>query len=276
MNRCSVVTFSRVSSHSTDRFRASRKSCRLTHLHPGTTLCNVQHRMVLIDSQFPRDDTGHSSKVGYHKSIEACYTHSNIEKRWDWTRMTLIVSGLFSNLTFLAKVIERMHGESSIDGLPRILQAPSQNPVRVPLLSFNRMMDIFRMESVQCRHRQSRCSSRKCSRASFVPPLHNRHITHHKGVQPQISQYTVCRWRLAVFPRKGLIRGGELFCLYRRNREMDAILHCLPLPASSTTYRASSTLIRCNMHRMRVFVRQTWSFNVSWLSMMTLRSVTVD
>ena len=89
-----MVTSSRVLSHSMDRFRASRKSCRLTHFHPGTTLCDVQHRMVLVDFQLPRDDTGHSSKVGYHNPLEACCSHSNIEKRWDWTRMTLIVSGL--------------------------------------------------------------------------------------------------------------------------------------------------------------------------------------
>ena len=34
-----------------------------------------------------------------------------------------------SNLTSLAEVIKRTHGQSSTDGLPRILQAPSQTPV---------------------------------------------------------------------------------------------------------------------------------------------------
>ena len=49
--------------------------------------------------------------------------------------------------------------------------------------------------------------------------------TYHSSPRSSTSKFTatVCRWRSAVFPWKNLIRGGELFCLYRRNREMEVI-----------------------------------------------------
>ena len=83
---------------------------------------------------------------------------------------------------------------------------------------------MFRREGVQCRHSHFRRSSRKCPRASLLHPLHSRYTTNREGVQPQRS--LLHQRRSAVFPRKGgaiLICGGELFCIYRRDREMDGI-----------------------------------------------------
>ena len=88
--------------------------------------------------------------------------------------------------------------------------------IRSFLQSRTQQVYIFRMEGVQCRHGHFRCSSRKWSRAALLHPLHSRHITHHKGVHCYADDGP-------VFPRKGLIRGGKLFCLYCRNREMDGI-----------------------------------------------------
>ena len=175
--------------------------------------------------------------------------------------MTLIVS----KLTFLAKVIERMHGESSTDGLPGILQAPSQNPVRVPLLSFNRMqqVNIFGMKSVQCRH--ERRSWPHPWWRTFLLVCRNREMD---GIEPAEAEphqnpvHLDGTWYMAAACQGGFQFSCSWFIHtgvpinrhwpwshHRQSADIEgprsSRLHCLLLPASSAPYRASITLIRC-------------------------------
>ena len=282
LNRCSVVTSSRVSSHSMDRSRASRKSCRLTHFHPRTTFCdNIAWCCLVFNFHVMRQTTPARLATTVP---EAWCSHSNIEKKG------LGKNGVssfrpISILTVLSTVIERMvnrqltnfleshkllpkiqsgfrsrHSTETavLKVMPDILSAADRE--RVSILGLLDMFAAFdtldhdillhRMESsfgvggpvlswirsfLQGRTQQV-YSGGKASNVitvtSGVPQgrvlgpiffilytVHNRYTTHCKGVQPQRA--LLCRRRSAVFPRKGLIRGGELFCLYCRNREMD-------------------------------------------------------
>ena len=202
-----------------------------------------QHRMMLVDFQFPRDETGHSSKVGHHNPRSMLWS-LQYWKRWDWTRMTLIVSGLSPISLFYQKsssvwwIVNWRTSWNLTSSFPK--SSPGSAPViqskpqcsrscqtyilsaadggRVLLLGLPDMSAAFGMVGHDI---LLLCSRRECPRASLLHSLLSRHITHYKGVHPQSS--LLCRWRSAVFPRKGFIRGGELFCLHCRNREMDGI-----------------------------------------------------